>query len=99
MIDLGDEKFAIIDPLYISMVRGRNWKIDSRGDPMTQLPRIDYPKLYSSITLKSLVMGIRARRGYTIQNIDGDRLNCRVSNLRLMKLSETGKQGRKRTPR
>lgn len=87
--------FAVIDD---DMEKGAlcfKWTLNQNGEPRAQYPRPDYPKLYTSITLKSYVMMQRVVSPFVIKNLNGDLLDCRRENLAKMTLKEAKALDRK----
>lgn len=94
-VPIGEGQYAVIDAADVMRVRGFVWKLNSKGEPYTNYPDPDHPKLRTTATLKMMILGVRAKAGQAIKNLDGNQLNCRRENVKLMSLSEARALDRK----
>lgn len=94
-VPIGEGQHAVIDAADVPRVRSFVWRLSEKGDPITSYRDPDNPKLFTTATLKMMILGVRAGRGQAIKNLDGNQLDCRRSNVKLMTLAEARALDRK----
>lgn len=87
-VSIGEGQYAVVDATDEPRVKGFYWRLNDKGEPYTSYPDPDFPKIHTTVTMKMMIVGVRAGRGQAIKNLDGNPLNCRRSNVKLMTLSE-----------
>lgn len=87
-IPLGDGYYAFIDASDVDRAKHLRWRIGSSGDPITTVPDPENPHMSVYVQLKIVILGERAGRGQAIKNLNGNQLDCRRKNLKLMSLAE-----------
>ncbi len=83
-----DGMVALVDDDLAKSAMCFRWALSDKGEPKTQYPHPDNPKMYTSITLKAWVMLERVESPWVIKNLNGDPLDCRRENLAKMTLKE-----------
>lgn len=101
-VEVGDGHFASIDECYYAMLSIYTWSLNDHGEPRTQVPHIDGGN--ACILMKNMVLGVNLKKGHCVKYLDGNCLNNRQANLKIMTLKEArslddklfGKQIRKK---
>ena len=84
-----EKMFALVDDDMAKAVGCFRWSLSDKGEPRTQHPNPDHPKLYMVTTLKAYVMKERVVSPWVIKNLNGNPLDCRRENLKKMTLKES----------
>lgn len=79
---------AVVDAADLKRASIFEWRLSAKGEPKASYPDPDHPTVYTSVTLKALILGVRTKGNRCIKNLDGDPLNCRRANLREMSVAE-----------
>ena len=98
LIKLPDRTFTTIDDADIPLAKGRRWIRNATGHVYTQerTSRTCGPRKTTVVFLHRLIAG--TPKGMATDHIDGDPLNNRRANLRIVTNAQNGTHKRKRKP-